>query len=68
MKLVHKLKQLINDSLEELPVRLEETRVLAHDIHDVTSNDSLVILASLHFTQPQQILDDSHQESLLQLL
>lgn len=32
---VHELKQLVDDSLEELPVGSEEARILAHDVHDV---------------------------------
>lgn len=32
---VHELKQLVDDGLQELPVRSEEARVLAHNVHDV---------------------------------
>lgn len=32
---VHELKQLVDDSLEELPVGSEEARILAHNVHDV---------------------------------
>ncbi len=49
MRLVHELEQLVYHRLEELPMRLEKPRVLAHDIHDITGNDSLVVLSPLHF-------------------
>lgn len=32
---MHKLKQLVDDRLEELPVGSQEARILTHDIHDV---------------------------------
>lgn len=31
---VHELKQLVDDSLEELPVGSEEARILAHNVQD----------------------------------
>ena len=65
---VHKLEQLVDHRLEELPVGLEEPRVLAHDVHDVGGDDGLVVLALLLLAQPQQVLDDRHQEPLLVLL
>ena len=68
VRLVHKLKVLVYDSLEELPVRLEEAGVLTDDVHDVRCHDRLVVLAPLHLTQAEQILDDGHEESLLCLL
>mmetsp|Transcript_29229 Transcript_29229/g.84964 ORF Transcript_29229/g.84964 Transcript_29229/m.84964 type:complete len:271 (+) Transcript_29229:1739-2551(+) len=48
-------------------MRLEETGVLADDIHDVTGNDSLVVLPALLLAQSEQILDDRDEESLLLL-
>lgn len=47
VSLVHELEQLVDDCLEELPVRFEEARVLADDIHDVRRDDRLVVLATL---------------------
>ena len=35
VSLVSELEELIDDSLEELPVSLEETRVLSNDVHDI---------------------------------
>jgi hypothetical protein len=34
----------------------KETRVLAHNVHNVGGNDCLVVLALLLFTEAQQIL------------
>ena len=47
MCLVHELEELVDDGLQELPVRLQESRVLADDVHDVGRDDGLVVLASL---------------------
>mmetsp|Transcript_23028 Transcript_23028/g.68544 ORF Transcript_23028/g.68544 Transcript_23028/m.68544 type:complete len:597 (-) Transcript_23028:505-2295(-) len=63
--LVHKFEELEDDCLQKLPVRSQEAWVLAHDIHDVAGHHSLVLLAALHLTEAQQVLDDGHQESLL---
>ena len=43
--LVHELKQLVDHGLEEPPVRPQEPGVLSHDVHDVGSDDGLVVLA-----------------------
>ena len=32
---MHELEELVDDSLEEFPVRLEESWVLADNVHDV---------------------------------
>jgi hypothetical protein len=65
---VHKLEELIDNRLEELPVRLEEPRVLADNVHDVRGADGLVVLAALHLGQAEELLDNCDQESLLGLL
>ena len=62
--LVHELEQLVDDRLQELPVRLEETRILADDVHDVGSDNSFVIFATLHLGQAEQLLDDGDKETL----
>ena len=67
VELVHELEELVDDRLEELPVRAQEARVLADDVHDVGGDDGLVVLAALHLTQPEQILDDGDEEALLVL-
>ena len=46
VRLVHKLKELVDDRLEKLPVGAEEPRVLADNVHDVRRNDRLVVLAA----------------------
>ncbi len=68
MRLVHELEQLVNHCLEELPVRLQESRILADNVHNVTRHDSLVVLSTLHLGQAQKVLDHGYQESLLGLL
>lgn len=35
MCLVHELKQLVDNGLQEFPMRFEESRVLTHNIHDI---------------------------------
>ena len=47
---MHEFKQLVDDSLEELPVGAQETGVLAHNVHDVRCYDGLVVFASLLLT------------------
>ncbi len=61
---VHELKQLVDDSLEELPVGPEESWVLAHDVHDVGGDDGLVIFPSFLFTQTQQVLRQKQKFSV----
>ena len=84
VSLVHELEQLVDDGLQELPMRLEESRVLADDIprssmlnvflhaqnilHDVGGNDRLVILPALHLCQSEEILNDGNKEAFLSLL
>lgn len=53
---MHKFKQFVDDSLEELPVGPQKPWVLPHHIHDVGGYDSLVVFAPLLFTQTKQIL------------
>lgn len=50
MRFVHELEQFVHNSLQKLPVRLQETRVLSDDIHDVRSDDRFVVLSSFDFT------------------
>ena len=62
---MHKFKQLVNYSLQELPVCSKEPGVLPNDIHDVGRNNSLIVLAFLLFAKAQQVFNNSHQEPLL---
>ena len=65
---MHELEELIDDRLEEFPVSSEESGVLSHHVHDVGSDDGLVVFAPLLFAQTQEVLDDGHQEPFLVLL
>jgi hypothetical protein len=65
--LVHKLEILVDYGLQEFPMCLEEARILADDIHNVGSHDSLIILSTLHLSEPKEVLDDGHEETLLRL-
>jgi hypothetical protein len=67
MCLVHELEKLVHDRLEEFPMCLEESRVLANNVHDVRRADGFVVLPSLHLGETQKVFDDSHQESFLGL-
>jgi len=62
VRLVHELKQFVDDGLEEAPVSAQEARVLTDDVHDVGRYDRLVVLATLLLTESQQLLDHSHQK------
>ena len=64
---MHKLEQLVDDRLEELPVRLEEARVLADHVHDVGGDDGLVVFSLLLFAEAEQVADDRNQEAFLVL-
>ena len=65
---VHELEELIDHRLQEFPVCFEESWILAHNIHDIGSNDRFVVFASLDFAKTEEILDDRDQEALLCLL
>ncbi len=66
--LVHKLEELVDYGLEELPMRFEEARILANDVHDIGGDHSLVVLSTLELTQSEKVLDDCHEEAFLCLL
>lgn len=57
---MHELEQLVDDSLEELPVGTEEPWVLPYNVHDVGSDDGLIVFPSLLLAQPQQVLKCAH--------
>ena len=57
---MHELEQLVDDCLQEFPVCLEEARVLSDDVHDIGSNDGLVVLAPLDFAEAEKVLDDGN--------
>jgi hypothetical protein len=62
---MHKLEQLIDDCLKELPMSLEEAGVLSDDVHNVTGDNGLVVFASLHLSKTEEVLNDSNKEPLL---
>ncbi|KAH3662578.1 hypothetical protein OGAPHI_005830 [Ogataea philodendri] len=64
---MHKFKQLIDNSLQELPVSFQESWVLSNNVHDVGCHNCLVILTPFHFGQRQQIFNNCNQESFLSL-
>ena len=68
VELMHELEELIDDGLEEAPVRAQEARVLAHNVHDVARDDGLVVLAIRDFAQIEQVPDDGNQELVLLVL
>lgn len=66
--LVHEFKQLVDNRLQEFPVRFEETRILANNVHDIGGHNGFVILSTFNFAKAQKVFDDSDQESLLGIL
>ena len=68
MGLVHELKELVHDCLEELPVRLQESGILTDNIHDVGGDDGLIVFSALDLAKTKEIFDDSDEEALLSLL
>lgn len=55
VRLVHKLKELVDHRLEKLPVVAQKAGVLADDIHDVGGHHCLVVLAAGDLTQVEQV-------------
>lgn len=53
MGFVHELEEFVDNSFQELPMRLKESRILTDDIHNVGGNDSFVILSALDLTKSQ---------------
>ena len=58
--LVHELEKFVHDRLQEAPVGAEKAWILSHYVHDVGSDDGLVVLAFLLLTQSQQIFYDGY--------
>lgn len=63
--LVHEFEELVDNSLQEFPMCLEESRVLSDDVHDIGSNDGFVVLSAFDLAEPEQILDYGHQKAFL---
>jgi hypothetical protein len=49
--LVHELEKLVDNSLQEFPMSLQESRILSNNVHNVRCNNSLVVLTALHLGQ-----------------
>jgi hypothetical protein len=64
---MHEFEELIDNRLEELPMRLKEARILPDNVHDVAGDDGFVVLAALHFRESQEVLDHRDEEPLLGL-
>lgn len=50
---LHKLKELLDNCLQECPVASQESRILSDNVHDAGGNDGLVVLALLRLAQLQ---------------
>lgn len=53
---MHKLKEFVDHRFKEFPMSPEEARILSNDIHNIGSNDRLVILATFLLAKTQQLL------------
>lgn len=60
---MHKLEEFVDDCLQKLPMSLQETGILSHNIHDVTSHNGFVVFPALHFREPKKILNDRNKET-----
>jgi hypothetical protein len=58
--LVHKFKEFVDNSLQELPVGFEEAGVLSDNVHDIRSDNGFVVLSALDFAETEQVLDNCH--------
>ena len=50
---MHEFKEFVHNSSKKSPVGPKETRILTHDIHDVGSNNRLIVFASLLLAKTQ---------------
>ena len=67
MGLVHEFKKFVDHGLEELPMCLEEPRVLTNNVHDIGSDDRFVVFSAFDLTQPEEIFNYRHQETFFRL-
>mmetsp|Transcript_12755 Transcript_12755/g.49781 ORF Transcript_12755/g.49781 Transcript_12755/m.49781 type:complete len:361 (+) Transcript_12755:1515-2597(+) len=68
VRLVHEFEQLVHDSLQKLPVQAKEPGVLAHNVHDVRRNDSLVVLTPRDLAEVEEVTDRGDEEPVLLVL
>jgi hypothetical protein len=62
---VHEFEQFIDNGLQELPMGLEEPRVLSNDVHYIGRDYGFVILSTLDLAKTQKVLDNGHEETFL---
>jgi hypothetical protein len=67
MSFMHEFKKFVDDSFEKFPVSLEETWILAYDIHDIAGDDGLVIFSSNHLCESEQFLNEINKEPFFSL-
>jgi hypothetical protein len=65
--LVHEFEELVDNRLQEFPVCLEESRILADNVHDIGSNNCFVVLSAFYLAESKQILDHGYQKPFLGL-
>jgi len=44
---------------------LQESWILADDVHNVASNDGFVVFPTNHLGEPEQFFDEIHEEAFL---
>ena len=64
---VHEFEELVDNSFQEFPVCLEESRILADDVHDIGGNNRFVVLSAFDLAETKQILDHGYQKAFLGL-
>ena len=64
VRLMHELEQLLDNSLQELPVPLQEYRELSDHVHYITRHHRLVVFPSFAFAKRQQVFNHSNYEFL----
>lgn len=53
MCLVHKFEQLVDNGLQEFPVRLEESWILPNNVHNIGRNDGFIVFPPLYFYEAE---------------
>ncbi len=66
--LVHELKELCDNRLEETPMSAQEAGVLAYDVHNVTRDNRLVVLAPFVLAEAQEVANHDDEEGALVVL
>lgn len=53
VRFVHELEELVHDSLQKLPMGLEEPWILSDDVHNVGGYDGFVVFTSFEFDKAE---------------